>query len=254
MIRCKNISLEYVPGKPVLRGVSLHLEPGSFTFLTGASGAGKSSLLSLLALSMKPSQGSVHLFGENMTELAREAGVTERTFFRYFPSKESLLSSDDCVEPIIDAFVRAPADLSPVAAYRHALTEVFGSMPRDEFDFMASRQYLMYTLPEVKGALHDEYLRTVRALADAVAVRLNRPREDPVVPVVAGAMATISGNPFEAMTTITVKIVSQLTGDTEFASPETLVAFALGLSLFVITLGLNIFALYIVRKYREQYE
>ncbi len=61
-------------------------------------------------------------------------------------------------------------------------------------------------------------------------------------------------NPFQAMTTVTVKIVSQLTGDTDFASPETLVAFALGLSLFVITLGLNVLALYIVRKYREQYE
>ena len=56
------------------------------------------------------------------------------------------------------------------------------------------------------------------------------------------------------MTTVTVKIVSQLTGDTDFASPETLVAFALGLTLFVITLCLNVFALYIVRKYREQYE
>lgn len=61
-------------------------------------------------------------------------------------------------------------------------------------------------------------------------------------------------NPFEAMTTITVKIVSQLTGDNDFAAPETLVAFALGLTLFVITLGLNIVALYVVRKYREQYE
>jgi phosphate transport system permease protein len=61
-------------------------------------------------------------------------------------------------------------------------------------------------------------------------------------------------NPFEAMTTITVKIVSQLTGDTDFSSPETLVAFALGLTLFVITLGLNVLALYIVRRYREQYE
>ncbi|PRY26786.1 phosphate ABC transporter membrane protein 1 (PhoT family) [Aliiruegeria haliotis] len=61
-------------------------------------------------------------------------------------------------------------------------------------------------------------------------------------------------NPFEAMTTVTVKIVSQLTGDTDFASPETLVAFALGLTLFVITLGLNVLALFIVRKYREQYE
>jgi len=61
-------------------------------------------------------------------------------------------------------------------------------------------------------------------------------------------------NPFQAMTTVTVKIVSQLTGDTDFASPETLVAFALGLSLFVMTLGLNVLALWIVRRYREQYE
>ncbi len=61
-------------------------------------------------------------------------------------------------------------------------------------------------------------------------------------------------NPFEAMTTVTVKIVSQLTGDTDFAAPETLVAFALGLTLFVITLGLNVLALYIVRRFREQYE
>jgi phosphate transport system permease protein len=70
----------------------------------------------------------------------------------------------------------------------------------------------------------------------------------------AGAAAQLSLNPFEAMTTVTVKIVSQLTGDTEFASPETLVAFALGLTLFVFTLGLNVLALTIVRKYREQYE
>lgn len=72
MIRAKNISLEYVPGKPVLRGLNLHCEPGSFTFITGASGAGKSSLLSLLALSLKPTQGSLRLFGQDMMELARE--------------------------------------------------------------------------------------------------------------------------------------------------------------------------------------
>ena len=53
---------------------------------------------------------------------------------------------------------------------------------------------------------------------------------------------------------MTVKIVTQLTGDQEFDSPQTLVAFALGLTLFVVTLCLNIIALYIVRKYREQYE
>ena len=78
--------------------------------------------------------------------------------------------------------------------------------------------------------------------------------ETMVVAMGAGAAARLDLNPFEAMTTITVKIVSQLTGDTEFNSPETLVAFALGMSLFVITLGLNVLALMIVRKYREQYE
>lgn len=78
--------------------------------------------------------------------------------------------------------------------------------------------------------------------------------ETMIVVMGAGAAARMSLNPLEAMTTVTVKIVSQLTGDTEFASAETLVAFALGLTLFVITLCLNILALVIVRKYREQYE
>jgi phosphate transport system permease protein len=78
--------------------------------------------------------------------------------------------------------------------------------------------------------------------------------ETMVVVMGAGAAAKLSLNPFEAMTTMTVKIVGQLTGDTDFASPETLVAFALGMTLFIITLCLNIFALWIVRKYREQYE
>jgi phosphate transport system permease protein len=78
--------------------------------------------------------------------------------------------------------------------------------------------------------------------------------ETMIVTMGAGAAAKLSLNPFEAMTTMTVKIVGQLTGDTDFASPETLVAFALGITLFVITLALNILALWIVRKYREQYE
>ena len=78
--------------------------------------------------------------------------------------------------------------------------------------------------------------------------------ETMIVSMGAGAAAKLDLNPFEAMTTMTVKIVGQLTGDTDFASPETLVAFALGMTLFVITLGLNVLALFIVRKYREQYE
>ncbi|MGJ8545519.1 MAG: phosphate ABC transporter permease subunit PstC [Sulfitobacter sp.] len=95
-------------------------------------------------------------------------------------------------------------------------------------------------LPGIVGAI---LLAASRAIGETMIVVMG-----------AGAIARISGNPFEAMTTITTRIVSQLTGDTDFASPETLVAFALGLTLFVLTLGLNVLALYIVRKYREQYE
>ena len=78
--------------------------------------------------------------------------------------------------------------------------------------------------------------------------------ETMIVVMGAGAAAKLGLNPFEAMTTMTVKIVSQLTGDLAFDSPETLVAFALGITLFFLTLGLNIFALWFVRKYREQYD
>jgi phosphate transport system permease protein len=95
-------------------------------------------------------------------------------------------------------------------------------------------------LPGIVGAI---LLAASRAIGETMIVTMG-----------AGAAARLDLNPFEAMTTITVKIVSQLTGDTEFNSPETLVAFALGMTLFVITLCLNIFALWIVRKYREQYE
>ena len=72
MIRMNNISLEYVAGKPVLKHVNLHLEAGSFTFVSGASGAGKSSLLSMMALSLQPTSGTLQLFGNDVTNLARE--------------------------------------------------------------------------------------------------------------------------------------------------------------------------------------
>lgn len=95
-------------------------------------------------------------------------------------------------------------------------------------------------LPGIVGAI---LLAASRAIGETMIVVLG-----------AGAIARFTGNPLEALTTVTTRIVSQLTGDGDFNSPETLVAFALGLTLFALTLGLNIFALYYVRKYREQYE
>lgn len=78
--------------------------------------------------------------------------------------------------------------------------------------------------------------------------------ETMIVVLAAGNAPILRANPFDAASTVTVSIVNQLTGDTNFASPQALVAFALGLTLFVMTLILNVIALYVVRKYREQYE
>ncbi|WP_166839137.1 phosphate ABC transporter permease subunit PstC [Rheinheimera pleomorphica] len=78
--------------------------------------------------------------------------------------------------------------------------------------------------------------------------------ETMIVVLAAGNSPALTANPFEAVSTVTVTIVNQLTGDNDFSSPQSLVAFALGLTLFVITLLLNVMALVIVRKYREQYE
>jgi phosphate transport system permease protein len=78
--------------------------------------------------------------------------------------------------------------------------------------------------------------------------------ETMIVVMAAGLAANLTVNPLQAVTTVTVQIVTLLTGDQEFDSPKTLAAFALGLMLFVVTLILNVIALYIVRKYREQYE
>ena len=78
--------------------------------------------------------------------------------------------------------------------------------------------------------------------------------ETMIVVMAAGLAANLTGNPLQAVTTVTVQIVTLLVGDQEFNSPKTLAAFALGLVLFIVTLILNIIALYVVRKYREQYE
>jgi len=78
--------------------------------------------------------------------------------------------------------------------------------------------------------------------------------ETMIVVMAAGLGANLTANPLEAVTTVTTQIVTLLVGDQEFDSPKTLAAFALGLVLFLVTLSLNIIALHVVRKYREQYE
>lgn len=78
--------------------------------------------------------------------------------------------------------------------------------------------------------------------------------ETMIVVMAAGLAAKLTANPLESVTTVTVQILTLLTGDQEFDSPKTLAAFALGLALFIVTLSLNVIALQVVRRFREQYE
>jgi phosphate transport system permease protein len=78
--------------------------------------------------------------------------------------------------------------------------------------------------------------------------------ETMIVVMAAGYTANLSANPFASISTVTVQIVALLTGDQDFGSPQTLAAFALGMVLFLVTLMLNLIALRVVKRYREEYE
>ncbi|WP_090597466.1 phosphate ABC transporter permease subunit PstC [Pelagibacterium luteolum] len=102
------------------------------------------------------------------------------------------------------------------------------------------RVLLPAALPGIVGAF---LLAVSRAIGETM-----------IVVLAAGNSPVLRANPLEPTSTVTVSIVNQLTGDTDFTGPQSLVAFALGLTLFVITLCLNVVALYIVRRFREQYD
>ena len=111
------------------------------------------------------------------------------------------------------------------------------------------------------GATHFETIRHViipaalPGIVGSILLAISRALgETMIVVMAAGLSANLTFNPLTAVTTVTVQIVTLLVGDQEFDSPKTLAAFALGLLLFIFTLILNIIALKIVRKYREQYE
>jgi phosphate transport system permease protein len=153
-------------------------------------------------------------------------------------SSESALAAGLVMGIMIIPFISSMADDS-IAAVPQAMRD--GSLAMGATKSETIRKVVLpAALPGVVGGV---LLAVSRAIGETM-----------IVVMAAGLAANLTANPFESVTTVTTQIVQLLTGDQEFDSAKTLAAFALGLVLFLITLALNLIALTVVRKYREQYE
>jgi len=153
-------------------------------------------------------------------------------------SSESALAAGLVMGIMIIPFISSMADDS-IAAVPQAMRD--GSLAMGATRSETIRRVLLpAALPGVIGGV---LLAVSRAIGETM-----------IVVMAAGLAANLTANPFASVTTVTVQIVQLLTGDQEFDSVKTLAAFALGLALFLITLLLNLIALHVVRRYREQYE
>ena len=121
-------------------------------------------------------------------QIADAAEVSPSTFFRYFPSKESLLLADDLDPLVLAAFEAQPPELSPIEAIRRAYETTMAGLSPEQLEFENTRQRLMFSIPELKAAMYDEYYRTVNVMAELIGRRIGRPANDFEVRVFVGAL------------------------------------------------------------------
>jgi AcrR family transcriptional regulator len=111
-------------------------------------------------------------------QIAEAAEVSPSTFFRYFPSKDSVLLADDLDPILLDALEHAPTELSPIEALRAAFQVTLATMSEVQWEFERNRQRLIFSIPELKATQYDEYHRTIRTTAQALGRRLGRDPDD----------------------------------------------------------------------------
>ena len=122
-------------------------------------------------------------------QIAEAAEVSPSTFFRYFPTKEMALITNDLDQMTVDALSQQHPDMPSLQAFRRALETTMATLSKDEWEFERDRQMLVLTIPELLAAQFDEYRRTVKLLAEADCRRLGRDPDDTEVRIFYGALA-----------------------------------------------------------------
>ena len=126
--------------------------------------------------------------GTTTGQIAAAAEVSASTFFRYFPSKESVLLADDLSAVILSTLASQPAEMAPLTAFRTAVHDAYAQMAAEEWEIEKVRQRLLYSLPELQAALRDEYNALLSGVSEAMAARLDRGAHELELRVFAGAV------------------------------------------------------------------
>lgn len=124
-------------------------------------------------------------------QIIAAAEVSETTFFRYFPTKEALVLSDDHDPELIAAYRAQPADVPSIQALRTAFREVFGALDTQQRAEQRERIALVLAVPALHASMLGEFAEVMNLLGDAVAERTGRRPDDFAVRTVAGALVGV---------------------------------------------------------------
>jgi AcrR family transcriptional regulator len=125
-------------------------------------------------------------------QIIRAVDVSESTFFRYFPTKESLVLTDDFDPIILASFVAQPAELGVMDALRNAFASMFESLTDEQRAEQRDRMTLILGVPGLRAAVFDQLSSTMDLLSDAIAVRAQLDSNNFAVRIIAGAVAGAS--------------------------------------------------------------